>query len=88
MYAIRSYYDINKKYKGNASDFMAYVFGKTVFADQEKLEAFLNDPSLKVMDKDPAFQVAESIFRITSYNVCYTKLLRTFLHQLVDHRCT
>ncbi|RKD92475.1 S46 family peptidase [Mangrovibacterium diazotrophicum] len=55
--------DINKKYKGNAADFMAYVFGKTVFADQEKLEAFLSDPSLKVMDKDPAFQVAESIFR-------------------------
>jgi len=55
--------DINKKYKGDAADFMAYVFGKTVFADQQKLEAFLNDPSLKVMDKDPAFQVAESIFR-------------------------
>ncbi len=54
--------DLMKKYKGNSKDFMDYVFSKTVFADQEKLEEFLAKPSLKVLEKDPAYIVAESIF--------------------------
>jgi len=54
--------EMNKKYKGDAGEFMAYLYGKTVFADPAKLEEFLAKPSLKTMDRDPAFQVAESIY--------------------------
>ncbi|WP_163715894.1 S46 family peptidase [Mangrovibacterium lignilyticum] len=55
--------EMTKKYKGDAKAFMADVYSKTIFADQVKLEAFLAKPNLKTIDKDPAFQIAESIFR-------------------------
>lgn len=55
--------DMDKRYKGDANEFVADVFKRTVLADQKSLEDFLAKPSLKVLDKDPAFQVAESIFR-------------------------
>ncbi len=55
--------DLDKRYKGDANVFMADVFKKTVLADQAMLEAFLEKPSLKVLDKDPAFVIAESILR-------------------------
>ncbi|MCB2207380.1 MAG: S46 family peptidase [Bacteroidetes bacterium] len=46
--------EIDNKYKG---DFYAYaedVFEKTMFADKDKVMAFLNDPKAKQLDKDPA----------------------------------
>jgi V8-like Glu-specific endopeptidase len=55
--------ELDKKYKGDAAAFMADVFKRTILADKESLEAFLEKPSFKVLDKDPAFRVAESIFR-------------------------
>lgn len=55
--------DLMKKYKGDSEKYMADVFKKTVFANKESLEAFLQDPSLKVLEKDPAFEIAESIFQ-------------------------
>jgi hypothetical protein len=45
-------------YKKNKGDFYAiadYVFEKSMFGDAVKTEEFLKDPSLKVLDKDPAF---------------------------------
>ncbi|PTN10595.1 S46 family peptidase [Mangrovibacterium marinum] len=55
--------DLDKKYKGNAADFMGDVFKRTILADKQKLEAFLEKPNLKTLDKDPAYQLAEGIFR-------------------------
>ncbi|KOH47020.1 S46 family peptidase [Sunxiuqinia dokdonensis] len=58
--------EIRKKYKG---DFMAYaekMFDKTVFANQEELEAFLDNPKLKTLEKDMAFQSALDIFDMMS----------------------
>lgn len=44
-----------KKYKGNFKEIAAYVFSKSNFSTTEKVMAFLDDPSLKAFDKDPAF---------------------------------
>ncbi len=50
-----------KKYKGNYSKWAKKVYDKTIFADQEKLMAFLDDPKAKTIEKDPAF-IAISAF--------------------------
>ncbi len=46
---------IDKKYKSNYTKWATKVYAKTMFADQEKLNAFLEKPSAKVLKKDPAF---------------------------------
>jgi len=53
--------DIEKKFKGDMDKFTDDVFAKTIFADQAKVNAFLEKPEFKVLDKDPALQVISSI---------------------------
>jgi hypothetical protein len=55
---------IDKKYKGNVDAFVDNIFVKSIFTSPEKLEAFLSDPNLKVLQKDPAFIVAKSISQV------------------------
>lgn len=52
---------IDTKFRGNIDAFVDNIFAKSVFTTQEKLSAFLEAPSLKVLQKDPAFIVAKSI---------------------------
>ncbi len=44
-----------KKYKGDYNAIADYVFEKSNFSTQAKVDEFLNDPSLKTLQKDPAF---------------------------------
>lgn len=53
---------IKSKFKGDYDKFAAHMFSKTIFADQNKLSAFLKSPSKKVLDKDPAFIAAGDVF--------------------------
>ena len=67
MYAIRSYYDVK--------DVCLEVYGKTIHPNVEIADcqgADSTDPA--VLEK--IFSYLEAANRITSYNVCYTKLLR------------
>lgn len=52
---------IKEKYKGNYDKFVDQMFAKSIFANETKVSAFLDNPSKKVLDKDPAFQAALSI---------------------------
>ena len=52
---------IESKFKGNVDAFVDNMFAKSLLTSQEKLNAFLNAPTLKVLIKDPAFIVAKSI---------------------------
>ena len=58
---------VDQKYKG---DFQAYanaVFDKSIFASPDKLMTFLNKYKVskyKSLEKDPAFQLAESIYNL------------------------
>ncbi len=47
--------DLVKKYKGNYQEIAAYVFEKSNFSTETKVMEFLDDPSLKALDKDPAY---------------------------------
>jgi hypothetical protein len=52
---------VKEKYKGNYDKFVDQMFAKSIFVDETKVNAFLDKPSKKVLDKDPAFQAALSI---------------------------
>ena len=56
------YTDIQKKYKGDYAKYAAKMFQKSIFDSKADLEAFLANPSLKVLKKDMAFQAATAIF--------------------------
>ena len=53
---------IQKKYKGDFNKYAEKVFQNTVFADKEKLTAFLDNPSLKVLKKDMAYKAGVDIY--------------------------
>ncbi len=53
--------EVPKKYKGNYAAFAKHLFKKSIFPDQQKLEAFLKNPSKKILDKDPVFVAMRSI---------------------------
>ncbi|MBN2521118.1 MAG: S46 family peptidase, partial [Bacteroidales bacterium] len=57
---------INKKFKGDMDKYVDYIFKKSIFVDSSKLYSFLNKYSLKVLEKDPAFQAAMSINKLYS----------------------
>ncbi len=53
--------EIKSKYKGNYSKFVDVMFAKSVLSSEEKFNAFLDNPSAKVLEKDPAVLLAKSI---------------------------
>lgn len=57
---------IKKKYKGDFKKYVDKMFATSVFASEEAYNAFLENPSKKVLDKDLAFQAAISIFTKSS----------------------
>ena len=57
------FHEIESKYKGDFDAYAKKMFEKTIFADQTKLESFLNKPSKKALDKDMAFLAMRSIFQ-------------------------
>lgn len=61
------YETIRKKFKGDISRYVDYIFDRSIFASEAKLMEFLNHPKKKTLEKDPAFLAANSF--ITSYMV-------------------
>jgi hypothetical protein len=57
--------DADKKYRGNFDKYVDDLFAKSVFASYDKLKAFLEKPSAKQLEKDPALQLYESRMEIT-----------------------
>ncbi len=47
-----------KKYKGNFKEIAAYIYDKSYFSSESKIMTFLDDPKLKVLEKDPAYMLA------------------------------
>jgi hypothetical protein len=52
---------IDKKFKGNIDKFVDKMFAKSIFASEAKLTAFLDNPDLKTLEKDPAVTTFSSI---------------------------
>jgi hypothetical protein len=54
---------VDKRYKGNIDKFVDDMFAKSLFANEEKLNAFLNKPTLKTLQSDPVYLTSTSIFK-------------------------
>ncbi len=50
-----------KKYKTNYAKYEEHVFKKSVFTDKDRFMNFLQNPSAKTLEKDPAFSAALSL---------------------------
>ncbi len=55
---------IQSKFKGDADKYATYLFSKSIFVNAESLKAFLSNPKLKKLQKDPAFAGAQDIFEL------------------------
>ena len=51
---------MEKKYKGDFAAYANYVYSNSFMADSVKAKEFLNNPSLKTIDKDPAFLLMQA----------------------------
>ena len=85
---------IDTKFKGNVDAFVDNMFAKSIFTSQEKLNAFLEAPSLKVLQKDPAYVVAKSIEAVRStlsndiagFNADLSKGQRLFMAGVMEYQ--
>ena len=55
------YQVIDKKYKGDINKYVAEMFEKSIFCTEAKFNAFLEKPSLKKLQNDPAFLAYNSL---------------------------
>lgn len=69
---------IEKKYKGNVSNFVNDVFAKSILVERAKVNAFLDDPKAKTLQKDLGIQAGFSFLN------GYFFSLKPFLTQIDD----
>ncbi|MDF1570881.1 MAG: S46 family peptidase [Bacteroidales bacterium] len=53
---------VNSKYKGNVDKYVDKYFDKSMIVDQDRYMAFLDDPSLKQLEKDPTYLAVSTFF--------------------------
>lgn len=56
---------VDKKFRGDIDKFVDDMFARSVFSDQAKLMAFLDKPSLKVLENDPVYLTYTSITKVS-----------------------
>jgi hypothetical protein len=54
---------VDKKFKGSIDKYVDNLFAKSVFASEDKLNAFLSKPVLKVIENDPVYVTTSSIYK-------------------------
>lgn len=69
---------VEKKYKGDFGKFAEAVFKKSIFASQDKMNAFLSAPNAKILEKDPAFQTIGSIIEL------FVTQIRPFIKEVYE----
>jgi hypothetical protein len=61
--------EIRTKFKGSVDAYSDNLFNRSVFADSARMDTFLKHPSLRVLEKDPAFRAARSA--LDTYRAMY-----------------
>lgn len=59
-YLPSSILEVKTKYKGDASKYVDNYFKKSILTDQARYNAFMDNPSLKVLEKDPGYQAVRA----------------------------
>ncbi len=55
-YLPSSILEVKAKYKGDAAKYVDMYFKKSILTDQARYNAFMDNPSLKVLEKDPGYK--------------------------------
>jgi hypothetical protein len=58
---------LSRKYKGNFTAYAHKVFRESIFVSSESVNAFLQKPSLKVLQKDPAYMLMKAFSKNSSF---------------------
>ena len=86
------YNTINGKFKGDYEKFVDKMFDKSIFISEDRLTEFLNNPNAKMLEKDLAFQAANSILnkyrelrqKTTEFDMNLDKGRRLFIAGLLE----
>jgi hypothetical protein len=62
---------IESKYKNDYSKYTQDLFSRSLFADKERFGDFIKHPTVKALEKDPAFQAAQSALKV--YRMVYSQ---------------
>ena len=54
--------EVNDKYRGNVDRYVDKYFRKSMIVDEERYMEFLDDPSLRKLEKDPTFEAVTTFF--------------------------
>ncbi|MCU0457223.1 MAG: S46 family peptidase [Bacteroidales bacterium] len=55
---------VDKKFKGDVDKFVDYMFARSIFTSEAKMNTFLQKPVLKVLESDPVLLVYNSINKV------------------------
>ena len=80
--------EAGKKYKGDFNKYADKIYSKTILANEEAFNKFLDNPSAKIIDKDPIFAVNKDIldqyFAFMGENDDFDKGIRLFEAGLLE----
>ena len=90
-YLPSSILEVKTKYKGDAVKYVDNYFKKSILTDQARYNAFLDNPSLKVLKKDPGYQavVASQVLyevggKLAQFEEGYSRGTRLYLKGLIE----
>jgi hypothetical protein len=83
--------EVKNKFKGDAAKYVDNYFKKSILTDQARYNAFMDNPSLKALEKDPGYKavVASQILyevggRMAQFEESYQRGARLYLKGLVE----
>jgi hypothetical protein len=90
-YLPASILEVKNKYKGNVEKYVDNYFKKSILTDQSRYNAFMDNPSLKALEKDPGYQAvrASQILyelggRMAQFEESYQRGARLYLKGLME----
>ncbi len=54
--------EVKEKYKGDFAAYVSRIYSKSIFTDENRLKAFLENPKVKTLEKDELFAASVQIF--------------------------
>jgi len=90
-YLPASILEVKTKYKGNSAKYVENYFKKSILTDQDRYNAFMDNPSLKVLRKDPGYQAvlaSQKLYeigaRMAEFEESYMRGTRLYLKGLIE----
>jgi len=90
-YLPSSILEVRTKYKGDAARYVDMYFKKSILTDQTRYNAFMDNPSLKTLEKDPGYQAvlaSQKLYevggRMAEFDEPYSRGSRLYLKGKVE----